>query len=251
MKKAIIIGVLAILVPFSTKATSTIQGDNSPTSQKIVYFCFGSNNSCYDINGNLVTLVIYNSQIHDISSNYANVNGTIYNKLTGISFSTPQEFFSDSGLNSFNGLVFDTSWTVGTVQAPVSNPSPTPTAPVPTPTPLPTLVPSAPQPSQPPLPSQTIVFPTPAPAPTVVPITCNITATPESTTSRLLTLSWNSNSTSSGKLYASNGQSGGQTTFFSDYLSVNPSGQMINMDGTVYTWKLVFGDTSCQVTYKW
>jgi hypothetical protein len=51
------------------------------------------------------------SNVTDLSSQYANVNGTIYNKSTGDAYSTPQQFFSASGQNSFNNLKFDTSWT--------------------------------------------------------------------------------------------------------------------------------------------
>lgn len=47
---------------------------------------------------------------NDVSSMYANVGGTIYNKNTGQAFSTPQQFFADSGLSSFNGVNFDTAW---------------------------------------------------------------------------------------------------------------------------------------------
>ena len=46
----------------------------------------------------------------DLSGTYANVNGTIYNKTSGKAFSTPQEFFGESGVNSFNNLKFDTAW---------------------------------------------------------------------------------------------------------------------------------------------
>jgi hypothetical protein len=62
----------------------------------------------------------------DLSNQYANVNGTIYNKSNGQAYSTPQQFFSASGQNSFNNLKFDTSWTPSTstlegLQAPTEN----------------------------------------------------------------------------------------------------------------------------------
>jgi hypothetical protein len=49
--------------------------------------------------------------VNDLSSKYANVNGTIYNKSSGQGYSDPSSFFKDSGVNSFNNLKFDTSWT--------------------------------------------------------------------------------------------------------------------------------------------
>ena len=49
--------------------------------------------------------------VNDLSSKYANVNGTIYNKSTGQGYSDPASFFKDSGVSSFNNLKFDTSWT--------------------------------------------------------------------------------------------------------------------------------------------
>lgn len=77
-------------------------------------------------------------KVNDLSGSYANVNGTIYNKGTGQAYSTPEQFYSASGVNSFNNLKFDTSWTPPTVsggllQSPGSTLSPTsnaPTAPV-------------------------------------------------------------------------------------------------------------------------
>lgn len=50
----------------------------------------------------------------NLSGQYANVNGTIYNKITGQAFSTPQQFFADSGQNSFAGLTFDTNFAPAT-----------------------------------------------------------------------------------------------------------------------------------------
>lgn len=68
----------------------------------------------------------------DLSARYANVNGTIYDKQTGQGFSTPQQFFQVSGVNTFNGLVFDTAWrpgqTSGTSTSSYSSPTPTPTS---------------------------------------------------------------------------------------------------------------------------
>jgi hypothetical protein len=85
--------------------------------------------------------------INDLSGSYANVNGTIYNKSTGQGYSTPQQFYSAAGVNSFNNLKFDTSWTPPTVlngnlQAPGSSTGVLPAlassntnTPTPTPTP--------------------------------------------------------------------------------------------------------------------
>jgi hypothetical protein len=44
---------------------------------------------------------------NDVSDTYGNVNGTIFNKKTHVVFATPEEFFKDSGRNSFVGLIFD------------------------------------------------------------------------------------------------------------------------------------------------
>jgi len=49
--------------------------------------------------------------VKDLSNQYANVNGTIYNKNTGQGYSDPSSFFKDSGVSSFNNLKFDTNWT--------------------------------------------------------------------------------------------------------------------------------------------
>lgn len=46
----------------------------------------------------------------DLSSRYANVGGTIYDMQSGQAFSTPQQFFQSSGVNSFNGVQFNTQW---------------------------------------------------------------------------------------------------------------------------------------------
>lgn len=46
----------------------------------------------------------------DVSSVYANLNGTIINKKTKTAFRTPQEFFNDSGFTSFSNLKFDTEY---------------------------------------------------------------------------------------------------------------------------------------------
>ncbi len=57
------------------------------------------------------------SNVTDLSSKYASVAGangapaTIYNKSTGQGYSDPSSFFKDAGVNSFNNLKFDTSWT--------------------------------------------------------------------------------------------------------------------------------------------
>lgn len=66
------------------------------------------------------------SNVTDLSNQYANVNGKIYNKSSGQAYSTPQQFFTASGQNSFNNLKFDTAWTPPTstlagLQAPTEN----------------------------------------------------------------------------------------------------------------------------------
>lgn len=48
----------------------------------------------------------------NLSTRYANQNGTIIDKVTGQGFATPAEFFAASGQKSFNGLVFDTGYQV-------------------------------------------------------------------------------------------------------------------------------------------
>ena len=53
---------------------------------------------------------------NDLSARYANVNGTIYDKATGQGFSTPAQFFAAAGVNSFTGLIFDTTWQPAQVQ---------------------------------------------------------------------------------------------------------------------------------------
>ncbi len=50
------------------------------------------------------------AQPKDLSGQFANVNGTIYNKTTNKGYSTPEEFYSASGVNSFNNVKFDTAW---------------------------------------------------------------------------------------------------------------------------------------------
>lgn len=88
----------------------------------------------------------------DLSSTYANVNGTIYNKQTGSGYSTPDQFFKDSGVSDFNNLKFDTAWSPqtvnngGTPSTPVSSSVPAPVIPpVPaTTTPSPTSAPTTP-----------------------------------------------------------------------------------------------------------
>ena len=46
----------------------------------------------------------------DLSSTYANVNGTIYNIATGQAYANQNQFFEAAGVNSFNGLKFNTNW---------------------------------------------------------------------------------------------------------------------------------------------
>lgn len=47
------------------------------------------------------------NRVIDLSVTYGIVNQTIFNKKTHIVFATPQEFFSDSGVQSFDNLKFD------------------------------------------------------------------------------------------------------------------------------------------------
>ncbi len=120
-----------MLLPGFARANSTVFGDGNSANKNLAYFCF--NNGCYDSNGRPVTVIVYNAQLNDVSSNYANVGGTIYKKSTAHAFSSPAEFFSDSGVISFNGLVFDTTWRANseTPLAPVVTPSPIlPTQPI-------------------------------------------------------------------------------------------------------------------------
>lgn len=51
--------------------------------------------------------------INDLSSKYGNSGGTIYDKATGQGFSDPNAFYKAAGVNSFDGLKFDTSYTSG------------------------------------------------------------------------------------------------------------------------------------------
>lgn len=46
-------------------------------------------------------------RVLDVSATYGRVNQTIFNKKTRVIFSKPHEFFSDSGIRSFDDLVFD------------------------------------------------------------------------------------------------------------------------------------------------
>lgn len=48
---------------------------------------------------------------NDLSGTYANVGGTIYNTKSQTKFATPADFFKDSGVNSFDNLKFNTSYT--------------------------------------------------------------------------------------------------------------------------------------------
>ncbi len=64
----------------------------------------------------------------DLSGTYADVGGTIYNKHTGQAFSNPQQFFQQSGVQSFNNLKFDTAWRPNTAPAPLG-PSASPVTP--------------------------------------------------------------------------------------------------------------------------
>lgn len=62
----------------------------------------------------------------DLSSTYANVGGTIYNKQSQTKFSNPTDFFKDSGQSSFNNLKFDTNYTP-TGKETIYGQTPTPT----------------------------------------------------------------------------------------------------------------------------
>lgn len=46
-------------------------------------------------------------RVIDISATYGRVSRTVFNKKTRIVFANPQEFFSDSGVQSFENLRFD------------------------------------------------------------------------------------------------------------------------------------------------
>ena len=48
------------------------------------------------------------ANVIDISGTYGILRGTVFNKKTHVVFQTPQEFFTDSGQSSFDGLKFDT-----------------------------------------------------------------------------------------------------------------------------------------------
>lgn len=64
------------------------------------------------------------AQINDLSGTYGMNNGTVYNKSTGRAFATPDEFFSESGVKSFDGAKFDTNYSplLQTPQAPQQAP---------------------------------------------------------------------------------------------------------------------------------
>lgn len=44
---------------------------------------------------------------NDLSETYGIYKGTVYNKKTMVVFATRDEFFIDSGKNTFDGLIFD------------------------------------------------------------------------------------------------------------------------------------------------
>lgn len=46
----------------------------------------------------------------DLSGRYADVNGTIWDKMTNKAFSTESQFFANSGLKNFQNVKFDTAW---------------------------------------------------------------------------------------------------------------------------------------------
>jgi len=48
------------------------------------------------------------NNVIDLSETYGILRWTVFNKKTHVVFQTPQEFFTDSGLTSFEGLKFDT-----------------------------------------------------------------------------------------------------------------------------------------------
>ena len=59
---------------------------------------------------NTTSTPVPTTSVKDLSGQYANVNGTIYNKSTGQGYSNPQDFFNASGVQNFNNLKFDTTW---------------------------------------------------------------------------------------------------------------------------------------------
>ena len=76
---------------------------------------------------NTTSTPVPTTSVKDLSGSYANVNGTIYNKTTGQAYSTPQQFFTASGVNNFN-VKFDTTWkppTATTTSAGLSMPGAT------------------------------------------------------------------------------------------------------------------------------
>jgi len=153
MKKLGFIAILLLLLGFTgpaNAANSTIFGTGNTTTT-IAYFCL--NGGCTDATGKPVTLVIYNdAQPNDLSSTFANVSGTIYNKNTDVGYATPKDFFAASGVTTFTGITFDTSWTPGTPNqssTPTINTTPSPLPPpTPAPAPAPTQAPAVVYPVQ-------------------------------------------------------------------------------------------------------
>jgi len=62
------------------------------------------------ITGNTSATSPKNQYINDLSNRYGLSGGTVYDKKSNTGFSNPQDFFKSSGVNSFDGLKFDTSY---------------------------------------------------------------------------------------------------------------------------------------------
>ncbi len=86
---------------------------------------------------------IVTPQVNDVSSKYALVGKTVYDKATGKAFNNEQQFFSAAGVNSFQNLKFDQAYTPPPVQASTTlqqqpqvqpTPAPAPAAAAPKPT---------------------------------------------------------------------------------------------------------------------
>jgi len=72
------------------------------------------------------TLTSAQTALKDLSSTYALVNGTVYNKSSQTKFATPQDFFKDSGVSNFN-VKFDTAYTPSGKETVYGQPQASPT----------------------------------------------------------------------------------------------------------------------------
>ena len=240
MKKLLLLAFFVSFIPFSTHAisgNSTVFGSGT-TNTSIAYFCL--NNGCVDNNGNPVTVIIYNAQPQDLSSTFANVNGTIYNKSNNVAYSTPKQFFEASGVTSFTGLTFDTTWTPNS-QAGGSNP---PVSGNPVTPPVTNNTPPVTQPVSQPVP-QTLP-PVSAPSSIVTP-TCTITLTNTTTPTSIANtglLTWTTTGiTDKGELLESDSTIGGIPQYIDNGAKITPNGSLVVDPNANY--KVVFGNTSC------